>query len=338
MNYKISSFFNSVLGRGSREYVCIDAGARYIKGIYVSKGSINRFTVYKRKGPAVKHLSGWMRGEGLSAKKVKIAVKGNNTILRYTPFPKVDKKNLKEVFEYEMSKYIPFKAEDVYFDIAVLDDNYSADEFFILVAAAKRAFIDSLIGEFKQEKINIDTITLNNVALINLYLNLKDAEENAATLDIGASSALLNLFRRGIPSLSREIKISAEDFVSGIAKVKGISKDDAERIIAGLKEETDMSSEREIMKIAEETGVEIAEEIKNSLDYFEVNYGERLSKILLTGGLSKVKGFSKVIENYLGIKIELWDPFASASYNYNGADKGLDNYKEFLAVALGLSL
>ncbi|OPX30996.1 MAG: hypothetical protein B1H08_00005 [Candidatus Omnitrophica bacterium 4484_171] len=240
------------------------------------------------------------------------------------------------MFGYEISKYIPFKAEDIYFDVAVLDENYSAKEFFLLVAAAKKSYVDSLINEFQQEKINIDTITLNNIALINLYLNSKDTESNIATLDIGASSTLLNLFKKGTPSLSREIKISAGEFSARLIKLKDINEEEAEHIITSLDEARETTEVQEIIEIIEEIGLELAEEIKNSLDYFEVNSGERVQKILLTGGLSKVKGFNKIIENSLGVDVELWNPYLYAShYNVNDSIK---NYKEFLAVVLGMSL
>ena len=336
MNFKIPSFLNPILHEKKKEYVCLDAGSGYVKSIYIADGDIKKFSVYRHKNPPVKVFSEWLRKEGLNTKKVKVAIKGNNTLIRYTPFPKVDKKTLKEVFGYEISKYIPFKAEDIYFDVAVLDENYSVKEFFLLVAAAKKSYVDSLINEFQQEKINIDTITLNNIALINLYLNSKDTESNTVTLDIGASSTLLNLFKKGTPSLSREIKISAEEFSARLIKLKDINEEEAEHIITSLDEARETTEVQEIIEIIEEIGLELAEEIKNSLDYFEVNSGERAQKILLTGGLSKIKGFNKIIENSLGVDVELWDPYLYAShYNVNGSIK---DYKEFMAVVLGMSL
>jgi len=336
MNLKVPALINSIFKEEKEEYVCLDAGSEYIKIIYVAGRDIKKFIVCRREKNLAKTFSEWLHKEGLDAKKVRVSLKGNNTLIRYTPFPKVDKKNIKEVFGYEISKYIPFKAEDIYFDVAVLDENHSAKEFLLLVAVAKKSFVDSLISEFQQEKINIDAITLNNIALINLYLNSRDTESNIATLDIGASSTLLNLFKKGVPSLSREIKISAAEFSARLMKLKNINEEEAEHIIINLDEARETTEVQEIIEIIEEIGLELAEEVKNSLDYFEVNSGDRIQKILITGGLSKIKGLNKIIENSLGIGVELWNPYVYAShYNINGQ---IENYKEFLAVALGMSL
>lgn len=336
MNLKVPALINSIFKEEKEEYVCLDAGSEYIKIIYVAGRDIKKFIVCRREKNLAKTFSEWLHKEGLGSKKVRVSLKGNNTLIRYTPFPKVDKKNIKEVFGYEISKYIPFKAEDIYFDVAVLDENHSAKEFLLLVAVAKKSFVDSLISEFQQEKINIDAITLNNIALINLYLNSRDTESNIATLDIGASSTLLNLFKKGVPSLSREIKISAAEFSARLMKLKNINEEEAEHIIINLDEARETTEVQEIIEIIEEIGLELAEEVKNSLDYFEVNSGDRIQKILITGGLSKIKGLNKIIENSLGIGVELWNPYVYAShYNINGQ---IENYKEFLAVALGMSL
>ncbi len=336
MNFKMPSFLNPIFQEEKKEYVCLDAGTGYIKSIYIADGDIKKFLVHKRENSAIKIFSKWLRKEGLSAKKVKVAIKGNNTLLRYTPFPRVDKKNLKEVFGYEVAKYIPFKAEDVYFDTAILDDNYSDKEFFLLVAVAKKSFVDSLISELQQEKINVDTITLNNIALINLYLNSKNTESSTATLDIGASSSLLNLFKKGVPSLSREIKVSGNELLKKIAKAKNVSREEAEHIIDNFGKGEEPAGAGEIIDIIEDVGLELSEEIKNSLDYFEVNSGERIQKILTTGAVSKIKRITKIVSSSLGVNVELWNPLAYISYN--GVNKDLEDYKEFLSVALGMSL
>ncbi len=335
-NLNILSFFDFLFKKEEEERVFLDLGFRYIKAMYLYNNTIEKYFIKKNKGLPVATFSEWLHKEGLSTKKVKLSLKGSDTLIRYIAFPKVDKKNLKEVFSYEISKYIPFKREEVYFDIFVLDENYSPEEFLILVAIVKKAFVDKLIAEFKQEKINIGEITLNNIALLNLYINIKDRESNIATIDIGANSTLLNLFKEGMPVLSREIRISAGEFSKKLVKLKNISEEEAEQIIVTLDEARETTEVQEMIEIIEEVGLELAEEIKNSLDYFEVNWGKRIQKILLTGGLSKIKGLNKVIENSLGMNIELWNPFVYIS-DYN-VDEEIKKYKEFMAVLLGASL
>ncbi len=336
-DHRIISFLSAFFEKDDSQKVFVDLGHRYIKAIYLKENRIEKFLIEKNRGIAAHIVSDWLRKEGFSPKKVKLSLKGSDTLIRYVAFPKVDKKNLKEVFSYEISKYIPFKKEEVYFDVFVLDENFSSEEFLLLVAVARRTLIDKLIGEFEQEKINVEEITLNNISLLNLYTNISDRETNAATVDIGAISTLLNLFKKGIPVLSREIKTSANEFINRLVKLKDIKEEEAEQIILTIDEARDTTEVQEIIEIIEEVGLELAEEIKDSLDYFEVNWGERIQKVLLTGGLSRIKGFDKIIENSLGVEINLWNPFAYVS-GYNIVSENVKNYKEFIAPVLGSSL
>ena len=128
-------------------------------------------------------------------------------------------------------------------------------------------------------------------------------------------------------------------FIVVLAKLYNIDLNDESiyDLIIDTSDKTIEEEVQEIIEIIEEVGLELAEEIKDSLDYFEVNWGERIQKILLTGGLSRIKGFDKIIENSLGVEINLWNPFAYVS-EYNIVSENVKNYKEFIAPVLGATL
>jgi len=330
------SILDKFFKREDEDCVALDLGAAYLKGLLLSHGEIKDFFVVENKGSPVKLAADELRKRGWPGKKVRVAIKGNDTLIRYITFPKVDSKNIREIFSYEISKFVPFKKEDIYFDVFILDNNYSAGNFLILAAAAKKKFIDLLIESFNNENISIENITLNNTALLNLYLNAGDKELNTAVIDVGFGSTLLNLFKKGMPRLSREIKVSAGDLAHKLAKVKNIKIDEARHIIVTLDEDRSITQVQEIIEVIEDVGLELSEEIKNSLDYFEVNWGERIDNILITGGLSTIRGIDKIVENSLGISVRLWDPFA-----YRSLDKAkgaIKKVKPSFAVVLGMSI
>jgi len=319
--------------------VVLDLGSSYIKSIYVKDREIKNFFVEKNTGQPLKIFADWLKKEGLFHKSVKVGVKGQDTLIRYIPFPKVNKKNLKEVLSYEISKFIPFNKDDIYFDVSILDENYSSGEFLILLALAKKEFIDAIIKDFNKEKINLLEITVENIALINLFLDrppqdlstnkTRLEEQNLAIIDIGANSTLLNLVKKGMPCLSREIKISANNFLEKFAKEKDLSINDIENSIIYQKDS------QEIRKIAEEVALELCEVIKNSLDYFEVNWGQRIQAIYLTGGISKITEIEKLLTESLEIETKIWNPFDNLALHF---ENDIVNYKNMLAVVLGSSL
>lgn len=325
--------FNKIIRKEETTSVVIDLGGGYLKAIYKGENNTCKFFTEKNRGEPVKVIYNWLEKEKLLYKPVKLAVKGQNTIIRYTPFPKVDKKNLKEVFSYEISKFIPFNKDDVYFDVSILDENYSSNEILVLLAAAKKSFLDPLIKNFQAARLNLKSVTLNNIALINLFMNSFFADSTSATLDVGFHSTLLNMFKKGTPCLSREIKVSTGDFLQRIAKTQNIDEASAENMIIKTDEKSNAGEIGEIIEIIEEIILELSEEVKNSLDYFEVNWGSRIQSIYLTGGLSKLQGIDKILSNALGTEVKIWNPLEGSNFT---PDETMLKFKEMLGVSLGM--
>lgn len=365
---KLKSFL--FLPKEEKEIVALDLGSGYVKGIYLVGNQVRKFFIDKNKGSGVKAVINWIKKEGLISKPTVLGIKGQDTLIRYIPFPKVDKKNLKNTFSYEIGKFIPFNKEEVYFDVFMVDENYSSGECLILLAVAKKEPLEYIIKQFTEEKISLAKIIPNNIGLVNLFINsqvalaplaspgiaskpsivkngdtkptsAKEASitpnliENVAIIDIGYGSTLINLIKQNIPCLSREIKISASDFLDRLAKLKNISKDDAEKYFNQPIASGAISPAQEVIAVTEELASELCDEVKNSLDYFEVNWGKRVQAIYLTGGLSKLKGISKIMESSLGAEIKLWDPLSEAKLSF---DQNIVSSKEMFACAVGLAL
>ncbi|MCM8823940.1 MAG: pilus assembly protein PilM [Candidatus Omnitrophica bacterium] len=338
-------FFKDKLDRfiksEENEFVCLDLGSAYTKGVYIKEGAVKSFFIERSKGEAVNVAIGWIKKEKLVSKPLRIAIKGQETLIRYIPFPKVEKDVFKESLGYEISKFIPFKKEDIYYDADIVDDNYSSKEFLIILALCKKNLVDNLINRFNAEKINVTRINLSGIAILNSFLIYKmhnhqkeETKENVALVDIGNSSTIINLIKKGIPCLSREVKPSSKDFIHKIADLKNCSWEEAENFIktidAGM-----VNKDNEIINVMEETVETICDEIRSSLDYFEMNWGERIERIYLSGGIMKVKLMESSIVDYLGKESIVWSPLKFIPLK-NKQEMG--RFEEFIAVLLGLSL
>lgn len=309
------------------EFVSLDLGSRYIKCAVVESKAIKSIFV-EENSEGVKTAVGLLKKNQLLSKKIKLSLKGPDTIIRYIPFPKVEKNKLKEVFSYELSKYIPFPSQAVYFDLSILDENYSNQEFLILLAAVKKDTVDPVLREFEEAKLNIAELTLNSVALINLFFLLEKEAINTAIIDIGFSSSLLNLIKKGVPYLSREIKIGSKNLIERLASVLNKNSRDAEKLFIA----SNLTPQE--IKSTEDVLVELSEEIRSSFDYFEMNVGEQVQKIYITGGISGIGEIGKIMKSSLGSEIETLNLkneslFGQVSSSLPG---------EMLAVVLGLSL
>lgn len=329
----IKSLFNKAVDKLTQtevnEFVAFDFGARYVKGIFVRDGRVEDAFVEKNKGKRVETAAGLLRKKGLLSKKVKVSLKGQDTLIRYLPFPKVEKSKIKEVLGYELSKYLPFPQGGTYFDAFILDENYSKEDFFVLLAAVKKNSIDLLLKEFREEKMNISEIVLNNVALINLLLHNQKTASNIAIVDLGFSSTLLNLIKKGTPYLSREIKTGVVNLLDKLSVAKSLSIDEIEDWLINS------AQEKDILTVMEELFFDLSEEIRNSLDYFEMNAGDRIETVCLTGGGARLKGIVEVIKTALDLEVKLWEHGESLNFKQ---DKTLSFPPQMMSVVSGLSL
>ncbi|MFH1767730.1 MAG: pilus assembly protein PilM [Candidatus Omnitrophota bacterium] len=325
---KLFSPIERFISKKDDDFVIFDLGSRYLKALVVNNGKIKDVFVVKNSQGTVKSSVDLLREKKLNTKTVNISLQGPDTIVRYIPFAKGNNKNIKEIFAYELNKYLPFPADSVYFDIVTVDEDYSNEESLFLLAAAKKSAVNPLLEGFQKEKISIGGIGLNFVGLINI-LSLAENIDNAAIVDLGFSSTLFTLIKKKVPYLSREIKISGGNLLERAIKNKNISQEEAEEAIVSS------SQPAEFLQAADDILVHLCEEIKSSLDYFEMNTGEHIKDLYLVGGFSLIKNIDKVISGHLGIKAKNLD---FSSNNCFEDTRSLSVPKEMLAVVLGLSL
>ena len=286
-----------------KDAVFLDLGSRYIKGIVKEQNKIKQIFAEDAGTDHAKNVVTVLKKHRLTGAGVSLCVKGPDAIMRYIPFPRMEKKNLKQSFSFELSKHIPFPADTVYFDVCIVEEEFSKTESLVLLAAVKKEMLTPIIEEAAREKIKLSEITLSPLSLINAFLAWAAPANNCAIVDIGYGSTSLSLVKKTMPYLSREIKVSGKSLLKKLSTIKNCDTTAAEKIlISGENGE-------ETAEIGEEIFLGIAEEIRSSLDYFEMNTGEQINHLYLSGGFSGLPGVEKIVASSLGIEAKPWKPW-----------------------------
>jgi len=102
---------NNILKKPAESFVGLNLGNFYVKGLFVKENNVIDSFVEKRSEDLSGILKEIWKKRKIPTDKVKIAIKSPSALIRYFPFPKVDKKKLKEVLFYELNKHIPFPVE-----------------------------------------------------------------------------------------------------------------------------------------------------------------------------------------------------------------------------------
>jgi len=322
------------LKKNTEDFVALNLGNYYLKGLIAQGNTVSDSFLekYTNLSTGIKRL--WDEKK-ISTRRVRLSLKNPNCLVRYFNFPKAERKRLQQSLYYEMNKFIPFSAQEVYFDFFVLKET-SPSQVLLLLAVAKKEFIDNILEVFSPLNVEISAITLDSICLANLYLNNypQARESNACILDIGYKYSTITIFNKGTPFLTRDVKINAKDIFQIISRIKNIPLDKADVWAFSLKDNS------EFLELAQESISNLCKEMKNSFDYFEVNSGEHIQKLYLSGGLTAIKGVTSLFSEFLDTNVELLEvlPGDKNSLKVAFTEKQLAKTKHNLAVPFGLVL
>jgi type IV pilus assembly protein PilM len=273
-------------------------------------------------------------------KDVVTSVSGHSVIVKKITLPFMTEAELEESIQWEAERYIPFDINDVNIDFHMLgSSSENAELMDVVLVAAKKDIINdyqSVIVEAGLNPIIIDTdsFALENMLEINYDI---DKDETVAVANVGASITNINILRNNTSSFTRDIFKGGNQITEEIQRQLHIDYEEAERIKVGTKgEATSQPAIQNVLKTASEA---LAIEIGNSLDFFQsTSTYEKVSKLYLSGGGSKIKDFDIVLQQQIGLPVEVANPFKRVEYS--GKTFDLDYLRDIgpiMAVAVGLA-
>lgn len=273
-------------------------------------------------------------------KDVVTSVSGHSVIVKKITLPFMTEAELEESIQWEAERYIPFDINDVNIDFHMLgSSSENAELMDVVLVAAKKDIINdyqSVIVEAGLNPVIVDTdsFALENMLEINYDI---DKDETVAIANVGASITNINILRNNTSSFTRDIFKGGNQITEEIQRQLHIDYEEAERIkVSNKGEAASQPALQNVLKTASEA---LAVEIGNSLDFFQsTTTYEKVSKLYLSGGGSKIKDFDIVLQQQIGIPVEVANPFKRIEYS--GKNFDMDYLREIgpiMAVAVGLA-
>jgi type IV pilus assembly protein PilM len=175
---------------------------------------------------------------------------------------------------------------------------------------------------------------------IEIFSSIRSNFEHELSLvllmDFGASRVKLSIVEFGIIKSFHIISRGGADITDSISRSLSISFSEAEKMKKeyGLYENPNEKSLADIIKIHTDY---IFSETNNVLLGYEKKYNRTISKVILTGGGSLLKGLKEIASNNFKAEVEIGRPFSKVAAPVF-LDKVLDATGPEFAVALGLAL
>ncbi len=273
-------------------------------------------------------------------KDVVTSVSGHSVIVKKVTLPFMSKAELEESIKWEAERYIPFDINDVNLDFQILGTASENPEVMdVLLVAAKKDIINDYVSVIIEAGLNpviidVDAFALENMFAINYEMG---TDETIVMADVGASITNINILKNNTSAFTRDIFKGGNYITEEIQRQLHIDYEEAEKIKIGSKlEATSQPMIQDILQAASET---LALEIANSLEFFQsTTTYEKVSKIYLSGGGSKIKDFDTILQQQTGIPVEIVNPFKKIEYNEKSFDiEYLREIGPMMAVGVGLA-
>jgi type IV pilus assembly protein PilM len=279
-----------------------------------------------------------------STHKIKTAdvctgVSGNAVIVKKISLPQMSQEELSESIHWEAEQYIPFDIQDVAIDYEVIDGGSGGNMDVLLVAVKKDKISDYTSAITQAGKtpaiVDVDVFALQNCYEVNYG---SDAGRVLALLNVGASIMNINIVKGGTSIFNRDIAVGGNQYTDAIQKDLNLSFDQAESLKKGGRVEG--AAVENLPPILQAVSENIGLEIQKTFDFFKATSSEdRIDRIFLSGGTSKVQGLRDLLADRFEAGVEILNPFNNITYNPRDFDPDFINeIGPSAAIAVGLAV
>jgi len=248
---------------------------------------------------------------------------------------------LESQLKMEADQYIPFPIDEVALDFEVQGVSArNAGQIDVLLAACRRESVENLeatldIAGLKAEVVDIEAYALERAcALLSPQLGKDWQEQVIALVDVGATITTLNILHKGRIIYSREQLFGGQQLTDEIQRRYGLSAEEAE--FAKKKGGLPDDYQSDVLQSFKES---VASQVSRSLQFFFASEQfHSVDCIVLSGGSTSIVGLGGSIQQKIGTRTVVANPFAEMTLASKVNAAALASDASSLMTACGLAM
>ena len=323
----------------------LDIGGSYVKAVAIScsgdSSQLRAYSIKKTGDNIVQAIKDAHAELGLTESRVVASLSGQTVIVRYVELPSMTDDELKDAAKFEAEKIIPYNINEVEIDAAKIED-LEGNRMRVVIAAVKKDLVDSQLKILSEAGLSPTALDIDSFALMRSFVNTAiDTENISALLNIGDKKTNLNIIKGKKTYLSRDLDIGGFQIAKLIAENLSIKVDEASKIMEEklLNFSSISADDRKIIESPlSDILSHLLDGVRLSFDFFENHYGESVSKVYVSGGLSLAQVVEDFLKENIGRDLKKWDPLVNVEVADNIDQEKLKAVSAQLAVAIGLGL
>ncbi|MCR4434244.1 MAG: type IV pilus assembly protein PilM [Clostridiales bacterium] len=351
------------------QYLAVDIGNRNIKavhgGVSNKKIEIKEYGIFDTPANSIRDgkitnvsavadsIRMFVEKNRIKAKKLILNVTGTGVITRDILLPQSNEDEVEKMLEYEAQQYFPVDLKNYVLDFKLMEDITSDEGRFtrVLLVAVPVKQVDEymkLPGLMKMEPAAVD-IPANCISKLVSYLDFHLTDETAAeyaVVDIGCETVGVSIFNRNVLKFNRILLNGSGDIDRLISENYSMSPAEAEKkkIASALvvPEESDGSlsiEDARMSNIVKPAVDAVISDINRFFDfYLSRSTGNKIGRIYLCGGGSRLKGLPEYISAYFNIPVEFLTPGSNIVYRGSKGQEAFLNDYVLITGAVGATV
>lgn len=334
----------------------MDLGSQFIKAvetkrtndgkselITTAKADISQLDVSFAKDMDVAVLTDFMRDFVLQnnfiGKPLNIGLPSPLTYIRIDAFPKLSGKELENAIKLELQNQTVIPLEDASVSFQVLPSNNS-EKVDVLSVIAPKNLTNKLLKVVKDSGLNLESIEPSILGTIRGILDETQNNPPTIVLDLGYKYSDISVFAEGALRFTRNVTTGLSSIVKTVSQSLSLEMVQADEYVKAY----GMSEEKLNGKVKEAASPVVTlllDEVRRSITFYETRQGTTpVKRLVLTGGGSLIPGLVVHAANYLGLEVQLSDPWDRIDNlgQYTDRAEELESQATIYTTATGLSL
>jgi type IV pilus assembly protein PilM len=262
--------------------------------------------------------------------KIITALPHNQTALRFLRIPIRKRKQVEQMFRFELEDSVPFKLDESIVEHQV---NINREGSLVVTAVSPKRNIQAYLDWLKQVGVETDWLCFEGMGLINLALlaNAEAEEEQKPSgpillMDIGHGKTNISVINEDRVEFFRTITWGGAQVNHSIAINMGVSLEEAEEMKLSRVNLGGGSGSDDLDQAVRQPFSSFLADINHTLVAYRNQAKQEIAAIRLTGGTSKLKGIEVFLEEALNTPTLKFRPFETIELKED-LKKTVDQYR-----------
>lgn len=270
----------------------------------------------------------------IDTKNVVAAIPGTSVFNAVVKVPAMSQKELAQAIQFQAEQNLPVKLDELKYDWQVIRQDPQTKELTVMIIAATKGKVIHMLDLFKYAGLNPVAMETATVAMTRSLTSPDNPL--VMILDIGATTTEIAVVESGVLMQTRSFPLGGAAMTRAVAQNLRLNPEQAEL----FKQKFGLSRDKlegQVFRAVEPSLKNILDEAIRSAKFYEEQFGQKITRLVLTGGSSRLIGLPEYIRAYMGLEVFFANAWSKVSFQPSYNDK-LNEISADFATTVGLAM